>query len=95
MSVPNNKTQGNDGYTAEFYKFFSEEIKVYLLNSINDSGIKGYLSVSLQQGVITLLPIKDNEPLLVKNWRPISLLNMEYKLIAKCLAIRAKKCMGS
>ena len=95
MSVPNNKTPGNDGYSAEFYKFFWEEIKVYLLNSINDSGIKGYLSVSLQQGVKTLLPKKDKDPLLVKNWRPISLLNMEYKLIAKCLAIRVKKVMGS
>ena len=40
--------------------------------------------------VITLLPKKDKDPLFIKNHRPITLLNTDYKIIAKVMANRLK-----
>ena len=46
----------------------------------------------MRRGIITLLPKKDKNQLLKKkNWRPISLLNTDYKILAKVLAFRLKK----
>ena len=47
--------------------------------------------MSQRNGVITLLSKKDNDPLLVKNYRPITLLTVDYKILAKCFATRMKK----
>ena len=87
-ACPKGKTPGNEGFPVEFYLMFWEEIKEYLLKSINAGYELGRLSITQRQGVITLLPKKDKDPLYLKNWRPISLLNTEYKLVAKCLANR-------
>ena len=51
------------------------------------------MSVSQRNGVITLLPKKDKDPLYVKN-NPISLLNTDYKIIAKVMANRLKLCLN-
>ena len=48
------------------------------------------MSVSQKQSIITLLPKKDKDTRLLKNWRPISLLNVDYKIMAKCIATRLK-----
>lgn len=48
------------------------------------------MSVSQKQSIITLLPKRDKDTRLLKNWRPISLLNVDYKIMAKCIAIRLK-----
>ena len=42
---------------------------------------------------ITLLPKKDKDPLYIKNYRPITLLTVDYKMLAKCLANRLKRYM--
>ena len=86
-----NKAPGSDGFPCEFYSKFWGDIKEYLLAAANHSFLSGELSITQKQGVITLLPKKDRDPLLLKNWRPLSLLNQDYKLIAKTLAIRMKK----
>ena len=50
----------------------------------------------MRRGIITLLPTKDKKNLLrFKNWRPISLLNTDYKILAKVLAFRLKKVLPS
>ena len=90
-STKNDKSPGSDGFTAEFYKMFWVDIKEYLLASINCAFERGELSITQKNGIITLLPKKGKENLLLKNWRPISLLNQDYKLIAKCIASRIRK----
>ncbi len=46
----------------------------------------GEISITQSHSIITLLPKKDNDILKLMNWRPISLLNQDYKLAAKDIA---------
>ena len=64
-----------------------------MINSINESFNVGELSVTQKQGLISLIP-KGNKPRdLIKNWRPITLLNTDYKLLSGALANRLKKVL--
>ena len=85
------KTPGTDGLPADFYKLFWNDISDYLVNSINYAFGKGQLSVIQRWEIIKLIPKKDAEPDLIKNWRPITLLNCDYKIAAKAIANRLKK----
>jgi len=49
---------------------------------------KGQLSVTQRRGIIKLIPKKDVEPDLIRNWRPITLLNCDYKIAAKAIGNR-------
>lgn len=86
-----NKTPGSDGLPAEFYKVFWNDISDLFLNSINYAYRIGQLSVTQRRGIIKLIPKKDAELNLIKNWRPISLLNCDYKIAAKAIANRFKQ----
>ena len=89
-SMDNDKSPGNDSITKEFYIKFWEVIKEPLFASIQQSFIVGELSTSQKQAVIKLIEKKDRDKRFIKNWRPISLLNVDMKLISKVLASRLK-----
>ena len=82
---------GIDGFCIEFYLIFFDEIKLCLLDFYEACFQQGKLSKNSQQGLITLLHkgkgLNRNE---VSNWRPITLSNVDYKIIAKLLANRLK-----
>ena len=83
------KTPGTDGLPADFYKVFWNDICDYLVNSINYAFGKDQLAVTQRRELlIKLIPKKDAEPDLIKNWRPITLLNCDYKIAAKAIANR-------
>ena len=90
----NNKSPGVDGFPVEFIKFFWIDIGKFLLRAINDSYRKNNLSISQTLGVITCIPKPGSPRNLLKNWRPISLLNTSYKLMSSCLAERLKKVLN-
>ena len=94
-SMENNKSPGNDGLTKEFYETFWNEIKRPLMASILCGFNNQELSTSQRQAVIKLIEKKDRDKRLIKNWRPISLLNTDMKLITKVLASRIKQVMPS
>ena len=83
-----NKSPGNDGLTAEFYVHFWSELKDSLLICLNYSHYKQELSTSQKQAVITLINKKDKDRLHLANWRPISLLNVDFKIASKVIASR-------
>ena len=93
MSMQNNKSPGNDGLTKEFFVTFWEDIKDVFLNSCRTAKLKKELSTSQRQAVIKLIEKKDKDKRFIKNWRPISLLNVDYKIISKALASRLKKVL--
>ena len=90
-----NKTPGTDGITAEFYLCFCNDICGPLIGCLNHGALLGELSISQRQGIISLIPKKKKDPLLLKNWCPISLLNTDYKLAAKCIAMRLEKVINA
>ena len=53
-NMKNSKTPGNDGFTAEFFKFFWIDLKNFILNSLNYGYKTGSLSITQKQGIITL-----------------------------------------
>ncbi len=89
------KSPGSDGFTVEFYQFFWQHIKDLVVESINYGYNNGELSVDQKRGIITLIPKKGKIRTLLKNWRPISLLNTDYKILTKCLALRLHKVLPS
>ena len=86
------KTPGSDGLRlrADFYKVFWNNLADCLVNSINYAYQVRQFSVSQSRGIIKLIPKKDADPCLVKNWRPITLLNTDYKIAVKAIANRLK-----
>ena len=89
-SMDLDKTPGADGLPAEFYKLFWKDIYIYLLSALNLAYKSGCLSITQRRRIIKLIPKKDAEPLYVKKWRPITLLNTDYKIAAKAIANRIK-----
>lgn len=92
-SLKNNKSPGVDGLTSEFYKSFSKELAPFLLQVFCESIAKGALPPTLTQGLITLIPKPKKDILLIDNWRPISLLNNDYKVLAIIFAKRLKNVL--
>ena len=60
----------------------------HLLNSFNYAHNYGELPNSQKQAVITLVEKKGKHKRLIKNWRPISLINVDIKIVSKALAKR-------
>ena len=92
-SMQNSKSPGNDGLTKEFYETFWNEMKHPFMNSIMEAIEKKKVSTSQRQAVINLIEKKERDKQFIKNWRPISLLNVDYKIIAKALAARLKETL--
>ena len=91
--MKNSKTPGNDGFTAEFFKFFWTDLRYFILNSLNFGYRTESLSITQKQGFITCLLKPNKSPFYLKNWRPISLVNVIYKLASSVIATRLKSVL--
>lgn len=86
-ALKDDKAPKPDGLSIEFYKANLSWISKDLFDLYNEAISVGSLSPEINKGIIKLLP-KEGDKTLVKNWRPISLLNVSYKILAKILALR-------
>ena len=86
--LKNGKSPGTDGFTPDFYNKFWLQIKELVFQSIKYAEENNILSIEQRQGVINLIPQKEKYVWYLKNWRPISLLNTDYKIITKLIATR-------
>ena len=94
-SMTNNKAPENDGLSKEFYEAFSNELNDPHLKSFYHAKTYKEFSTSQRQAVIKLLEKKDRDKRLIKNWRPISLLNTDLKIFSKALAAKLKAALPS
>ena len=95
LKLSNNKTPGCDGISVEFYKVFWDKIKQFIIESYDYSFENSILSLDQRRALLMLIPKGNKDKRLLKNWRPISLLNVDYKIMAKALAIRLQKVISS
>ena len=87
--MKNGSAPGLDGLTTEFIKFFWVKLKHVIVQSFNSSFEQGKLSHTQREAVLTLIHKgKDLPKNRLEHWRPISLTNTDYKILAKCLANR-------
>ena len=94
-SLSNNKSPGSDGLPGEFYKHFSEMLCPILLKVYREMERLGTISESMSTGLITALYKNKGSKLQLENYRGLSLLNTDYKILAKVLANRIKMVVGT
>ena len=92
-SFQNNKAPGNDGIPVEFYKNFWPLISENFINCVNECFEKGEMSCSQKQAVITLIEKKGKDRSFLENWRLVSLVNVDAKIVSKVLAVRIKNVL--
>ena len=92
--MKNNKSPGIDGLTREFYIIMWDVIGNDLIDVIANVCLQDQLPESWTEGLVTLIFKEKGDVNDLKNWRPITLLNTDYKIMTKALANRMRKVAG-
>ena len=87
-SMKTKKSPCTDGITVEFYKLFWNNIKEFYVNSINYLFQTGSLTKLQKQRIITIIAKQNKDLTSLDSWRPISLLNEDYKITTNMIANR-------
>ena len=93
--MQNGKSPGLDGLPCEFYKTFFYSFGSSLVKLYNLCFWLGSLFPTKRMSIMTLLCKKFEKDLLLEFWRPISLLNVDFKIVSKCMSLRMRKVLPS
>ena len=88
-SFKKDRSLGLDGWPVEIYLHFFDLMGQELLSAVDSTRVLGLIPPSLNATFLTLIP-KLDKPQTFTDFRPISLCNLLYKLIAKVIAVRLK-----
>ena len=90
LKMSNDKSPGLGGFSVEFYKCFWNDFNDLLLQSYQFSYDADVLADTQREDIIILIPKRNKDPLLPSSYRPITLLNIDYKIIASVINSRIK-----
>ena len=93
-SMARNKSPGSDGLPVEWYVMFWTRIKDVYYEMVKFCLLRGKLQATTREGLISLLPKAEKDTKWLKHWRPIVLLNVDFKGLAKAIATRIKGVLG-
>ena len=94
QGIPRGKTPGSDRFPMEFFVSFWQTLGADLVRVLNVAYETSQLSTSQRRGLIIVL-YKKNDRLDAKNWRPISLLNVDYKIATRTISGRLLAVLSS
>ena len=84
--MSNNKTPGDDGIPVDFYKVFWKHLREDFCAMVKHCYEDKYIHESARHGILNLIPKPNKDTRIIKNLRPITLLNTDYKIIEKVIA---------
>ena len=87
------RSPGLDGFASEYYKEYSDKLAPILTEVYKESFSVGNLPNTFNEALISLILKKDKDPTDPGSFRPVSLINVDCKIITKVLATRLENIL--